>query len=142
MSRKLLVFLIYGLLILVVQEALFRLLFQVPSVQNFDRNVFSTKEGQVIDAYTRNRSFYWESTLDTNIRFVHDYNTFGFRDLEWSIDKRIEVERIMFVGDSLRNDVQAPIAFGMQAVWFDRHAHGAPDGVTAFTEWEGFPLLN
>lgn len=86
--------------------------------------------------------------LMRQVEFVLDSSEFGYKKPDTRIYAEAlrlsgaKPEDIMFVGDSLRNDVQVPIAFGMQAVWFDRHAHGAPDGVTAFTEWEGFPLLN
>ena len=69
--------------------------------------MFSTKDAQVIDGYTRNRAFYWESALDTNFKFTHKYNTLGFRDSEWTIDKKDGTKRIMFVGDSFLEGVMA-----------------------------------
>lgn len=61
----------------------------------------------MIDGYTRNRSFYWESVLDTSAKFIHSYNTMGFRDGEFTVEKKAGTKRIMFVGDSFMEGVMA-----------------------------------
>lgn len=36
-------------------------------------------------------------------------------------------QRVLFVGDTWKNDVEGPLAAGMQAVWFDRGQEPRPD---------------
>jgi putative hydrolase of the HAD superfamily len=85
--------------------------------------------------------------LLNSVEFVLDSSEFGFK----KPDKKIyhealrlcgaEAHQVTFIGDSLRNDVQAPIENGMEALWFDRLGQGAPNGITAFRHWQELPLL-
>jgi HAD superfamily hydrolase (TIGR01549 family) len=51
--------------------------------------------------------------------------------------------RVLFIGDHFRNDVQTPLHFGMQALHFDRSserlsANATPAGFASITHWDRF----
>ncbi len=57
-----------------------------------------------------------------------------------------QVNRILFVGDHLHNDVLMPRSLGMRGIYFDRSAErpssrSAPSHVTSITHWQQFPAI-
>lgn len=81
------------------QELLFRLVFPLPEISNFNRINYSMLARDASEGQTpslSNAAFTWASTPD-GAEFVHHLNLYGFRDETWPVkgDKRV-----MFVGDS------------------------------------------
>ena len=92
---------IYVLVLLVLQELLFRFLFPLPELQNFDRvNYLNLGNSKGSTNYWRDNDRYWESTPDTAYQFVHHLNRYGFRGEEWPIEKPSGKKRVLFIGDS------------------------------------------
>ncbi|MEO1347603.1 MAG: HAD family hydrolase [Cyanobacteria bacterium J06635_15] len=52
-----------------------------------------------------------------------------------------QVHRVLFIGDSLRNDVLTPIQLGMQGMYFERPGQpkvAIPDSVPVIKHWQAF----
>jgi lysophospholipase L1-like esterase len=49
----------------------------------------------------------WKSSLDTEEDFISNLNTYGYRDINWKIEKDNSKTRIMFVGDSFVEGLMA-----------------------------------
>lgn len=47
------------------------------------------------------------------------------------LENNLDVNEVLFVGDSLSDDVFGPQAVGMKAVWLNRNGQTVPDGVQA-----------
>lgn len=91
---------IYIIIVFVFQEVIFRALFPIPEIENFNRvNYmqlgFSEKEIKGIS----NIKLRIESGPD-NAQSVHDLNLYGFSDGDWKVDKPKDKKRIFFIGDS------------------------------------------
>lgn len=99
---------LYVLAILLFQELVFRICFPVPEVLNFNRSNYIPKPDGVetIEPMRYERKTF-QSFPDTNARFVHKLNGYGFRDKEWSIKKEPNKTRIMFIGDSFTEGAMA-----------------------------------
>lgn len=104
--RKVKIALFYGLLVLLVilfQESLFRIVFPMPGVLNFDRISYSVISPNDPAPPSRrparlaHASFTLSSAPD-KIEFTHKLNLHGFRDKEWALKK--QCPRWGFVGDS------------------------------------------
>lgn len=106
-SRRFLVALIYAILVFTFQELVFRVCFPLPELSNFDRGLYIPAIGDEPKGYTRNRAYFWQSKLDTEKRFVHRYNRYGFRDQEWTVVKKLKTKRILFIGDSFVENVMS-----------------------------------
>lgn len=88
------------LLLLFLQELLFRLVFPVPDITNFNRVDYSLMVAGVDNVGLQpleNSSYSWASDPD-GAEFVHHLNLYGFRDHDWPLDS--DKTRVMFVGDS------------------------------------------
>ncbi len=124
-------FLLYFIFILIIQELCLRLCFPIPELKNFDRSYYMKDE---IDnhnvAHQKNISWYWESTPDTNNRFIHYMNRYGFRDNEWKVKKRNGSQRFMFVGDSFVEGVMAS------------QEETIPKGFRSFLERDNVEIMN
>jgi HAD superfamily hydrolase (TIGR01509 family) len=44
----------------------------------------------------------------------------------------VEANEVIFIGDSLKNDVIAPMILGMRAIWVNNHAESLPADVTPY----------
>jgi len=87
----------------------FRICFPVPEIQNFNRihyQVLATPSD--LHTYPRNLELYWQSSPDTNCIFRHRLNMYGFRDEQWSVNKKKGKKRIMILGDSFVEGAMAP----------------------------------
>lgn len=98
-SRIWLFSLVLVLAIFAFQEMLFRYVFPLPEVSNFNRINYSMMvrdepQGEVQPL--SNAAFTWASDPDA-AEFVHQLNLYGFRDRDWSLKGE---DRVMFVGDS------------------------------------------
>jgi HAD superfamily hydrolase (TIGR01509 family) len=45
---------------------------------------------------------------------------------------QVTADEVIFVGDSLKNDVIAPIQYGMRAIWVNNHSESLPEGVAPY----------
>jgi len=98
-TRVWLFFLILAVVLFVFQEMLFRFVFPVPDISNFNRVNYSMLFQDVPEGSVQslsNAAFTWTSDPD-GAEFVHHLNLYGFRDETWPVrgDKRV-----MFIGDS------------------------------------------
>jgi len=98
-TRVWLFYLILAIVLFVFQEMLFRFVFPVPEISNFNRVNYSmlfqdAPEGSVQSL--SNASFTWASDPD-GAEFVHRLNLYGFRDETWPVNRD---KRVMFIGDS------------------------------------------
>jgi len=89
------------LICLIFVEISLRICFPLPELRNFNRINY-----QILDrvdnqqGYLRNIKMQWKSVLDTSHTFVHELNTYGYRDAnEWKVEKGNK-KRFFFVGDS------------------------------------------
>ena len=107
-SGKLLRFSVYLLVLFFFQEVVMRLCFPLPEISNFNRINYQIlgKTDKKSD-YIRNIKMTWKSTPDTDAVFVHDLNSYGYRDDEWTIKKDAKRKRIFFVGDSFVEGMMA-----------------------------------
>ena len=98
-SRAWLLYLGYVLVIFIFQESVFRFVFPLPEISNFNRVNYSMlvrdQPGDKLQPLS-NTAFSWASDPD-GVEFVHHLNLYGFRDSNWSVDGG---QRVMFVGDS------------------------------------------
>jgi len=108
-SRKITFYGISLLFILLIFEVVIRICYPLPELQNFNRINY-----QILDpiaeggpGYLRNITMTWRSSPDTSAIFEHRFNTYGFRDEEWSIEKPSGKKRILFVGDSFTEGMMA-----------------------------------
>lgn len=101
-KRKWLNVVLYVLGLLLFQELIFRWLFPLPELSNFNRVEFqATGNMQPTSAnYVRKIDMQWRSTPDTNATFHYLMNAYGFRDKEWNLSKPSGKKRVMFIGDS------------------------------------------
>ena len=91
----------YFVFLLALQEIVFRIIFPIPEVSNFDRAKYTDLRDINTEAnYWRNTTYQWESSLDTQHIFDHSLNLYGFRDENWYLQKPEGKQRILFVGDS------------------------------------------
>jgi putative hydrolase of the HAD superfamily len=55
-----------------------------------------------------------------------------------------EIHKVLFIGDSLENDVLGPQRLGMQAIHFDRSTlrggHPTPEGIPSIRTWNAFEV--
>lgn len=93
--------LIYVAILFLFQEAIMRICFPLPELQNFNRINYQILDKQAGGpGYLRNINMTWRSTMDTTATFVHQFNSYGYRDTEWKRAKPSGKKRIFFVGDS------------------------------------------
>ena len=91
-------------LVAVAQELVFRQLFHLPEILNFNRVVYSSTQSTPHAArhgqFLCGRRFAWRSDPD-GAGSIHDLNLYGFRDGEWSLQRPPDTQaRVLFVGDS------------------------------------------
>lgn len=92
-------FLLLAVLLFAFQEALFRFVFPLPEITNFNRVNYSMMvSGTTQDEPSplSNEAYTWASDPD-GAEFVHHLNLYGFRDQNWPVKGS---KRVMFVGDS------------------------------------------
>lgn len=106
------------------QEILFRLIFPIPEVTNFNRINYSPVffgETETSLKYLSNASFIWASDPDKTESLVN-LNLYGFRTHDFSIEPDPEKKRIVFIGDSFTegflaaDDETIPVAFENKAI--------------------------
>ncbi len=95
-------FLLFSILF-IFQECLFRLIFPIPEIVNFDRISYSViADGDVAKSSKRpvrlSNASYTLSSQPDGIEFTHWLNLYGFRDRDWTVEKTLP--RWGFVGDS------------------------------------------
>lgn len=124
--RAWLAYLLMALVVFVVQEAMFRLVFPLPELANFNRVNYSRLFRQPAAAKPQplsNAAFSWASDPD-GVEFIHHLNLYGFRDRDWRVDGG---HRVMFVGDSFTEGFMAAdgetIARGFE---MSSQQHGEP----------------
>ncbi len=92
----------------VMQEVVFRLVFPVPEVVNFNRMEYSqlgfSDGGET--RYLQNASFTWASGPD-GVENTHALNLYGFRDDGFCLKKAAGKERVLFIGDSFTEGFMA-----------------------------------
>lgn len=91
--------LLLALAIFAFQEMLFRYVFPLPEISNFNRINYSMmvqdeQQGEI--QALSNAAFTWASDPDA-AEFVHHLNLYGFRDSDWYLKGE---DRVMFIGDS------------------------------------------
>ena len=100
-KKRLFFWLVYLLVILLFQEVLFRWLFPLPELRDFNRsNYMHPPRGVAEIAPLRYECHTFQSYPDTVYRFAHHLNGYGFRDKEWRVKKKKGKKRIVFIGDS------------------------------------------
>lgn len=97
---------VLGVLLVALEELLFRVVFPIPEVANFNRVNYTTvsvpSPGPSFlsnRAPAMNATFQWKSRPD-GASFEHHLNLYGFRDRTWRVRARPGTDRVMFVGDS------------------------------------------
>lgn len=98
-KRVWLFYLILAVVLLAFQELLFRYVFPIPEVSNFNRINYSRMIADVPAGKVQplsNEAFTWASAPD-GAEFVHHLNLYGFRDANWPVNGG---QRVMFIGDS------------------------------------------
>lgn len=108
-ARRILLYsIIVVLFLLLFQEIIFRIVFPLPEVSNFNRASYAWVT-PFHKNYASNISFRWTSEPD-QISFIHDMNLYGFRtEKNWSVKKEHGRERIAFVGDSFVEGMSASV---------------------------------
>ncbi|GMR15634.1 MAG: hypothetical protein BMS9Abin30_1271 [Gammaproteobacteria bacterium] len=97
-------YLLLAAVLFAFQEALFRIVFPLPEISNFNRINYSQmfnsaseeNSGEGKRRALSNESYIWASDPD-GAEFVHHLNLYGFRDRTWPVEAD---NRAMFVGDS------------------------------------------
>jgi hypothetical protein len=107
--------------ILLLGELLFRVVFPLPELSNFNRIMYTplktTPEFEKLPQLS-NASFFCTSDPD-GAEFVNTLNLYGFRDKDWKIEKHIP--RVIFIGDSFvegfmaKDDETIPVGFAKHA---------------------------
>lgn len=106
--RTLLYSIIAILLLLLFQELIFRAVFPLPEVANFNRASYAWVTPYHKN-YVSNLSFRWMSEPD-KVDFVHDLNLYGFRTAKnWNVKREQGRKRIAFVGDSFVEGMSASV---------------------------------
>lgn len=99
---------LYLIVVLLLQELLFRMLFPLPQIDNLNRAKYMPgvflKGSKEIRPYSK---WIWSSYPDTLHDFVHSLNGYGFRDDEWDVAKGDDEVRVMVIGDSFVEGVMA-----------------------------------
>jgi hypothetical protein len=94
--------------VLLFQEIIFRIVFPLPEVSNFNRASYAWVT-PFHKNYASNLSFRWTSEPD-KINFIHDLNLYGFRtENNWRVKKESDRERIAIVGDSFVEGMSASV---------------------------------
>ena len=89
------------LILLILQEVVFRVCFPIPEIKNFNRINYQILEpGPNRPPDIHNIKMGWTSSPDTAHQFIHSLNQYGYRDKFWSETKPSGSTRVMFVGDS------------------------------------------
>lgn len=104
--RAWLSYLFIVLLIFVFQETVFRFVFPLPEISNFNRvnysRLFQDQTREKLQPLS-NAAFTWASDPD-GVEFVHHLNLYGFRDTNWPTK---DGQRVMFIGDSFTEGFMA-----------------------------------
>jgi lysophospholipase L1-like esterase len=135
--------------LLLLQEALFRAVFPLPEVANFNRMSYSVVPEAFREAHPAlmNAQYLWLSEPD-GLSTVQSLNLYGFRDARtWRVGKQAGTSRVMFVGDSFVEGVAAADDETITAA-FTREAQRAGErvetmnlGVSGANIPEYFPLI-
>jgi hypothetical protein len=91
------------LLLLVAAELLFRILFPLPEVSNFNRITYSPR---ILSPVTRSGRFLMNTSIRSisepdAVESVHGLNLYGFRGPTWRVSGSASQERVAFVGSSM-----------------------------------------
>jgi lysophospholipase L1-like esterase len=107
-KKKWVNFILYLSVVFIFQELLFRFLFPVPEIQNFDRvNYMVLHFDGSGNVHRRDQDWIWQSSPDTSAQFLHQMNKYGFRDKEWYVERESGKKRALFIGDSFVEGVMA-----------------------------------
>jgi lysophospholipase L1-like esterase len=122
-SKKIVFIVIFCIFFLALQEILFRIIFPIPEISNFNRiNYSPIFFGSSYKAkYLTNASFIWESQPD-NKGYLNELNLYGFRDADHKVEKKDGIKRVVFVGDSFCEGFMAPADSNITST-FDRFAY-------------------
>jgi hypothetical protein len=111
--KKFLHWAILIVLLVGLQEILFRAIFPLPEVNNFNRVSYTAFPSMPVAASflarrapAMNATFRWSSAPDGGSFLTH-LNLYGFRDKTWRVKARADRPRVMFVGDSLVEGMMA-----------------------------------
>jgi len=99
-------FMLLAVILFALQEALFRFVFPLPEIANFNRVNYSMMVSGATEEKPwplSNEAYTWASDPD-GAEFVHHLNLYGFRDKNWSVKGS---NRVMFVGDSFTEGFMA-----------------------------------
>ncbi len=100
--------LFYIIGVFLFQELVFRFLFPVPEISNFDRiNYMFLSYDNIGFKHSSNKQRLWQSQPDTSAIFKHHMNRYAFRDKEWEVDKPKGQKRALFIGDSFVEGIMA-----------------------------------
>lgn len=107
--RKRTKLLLYCIVVFLFQEVVFRFCFPVGELSNFDRTPYMAMNPTSVDSgFMRGVNRDWCSLPDTNARFLHEMNFYGFRDGPWALEKTPSKQRVLFIGDSFVEGIMAP----------------------------------
>ena len=126
-ARLWLFFMLLTVILFAFQEAVFRFVFPVPEISNFNRINYSMMVSGESEGEIRplsNESYSWASDPDGEA-FVHHLNLYGFRDSTWPVEGN---NRVMFVGDSF---VEGFMSTDNETI---------ADGFEAAARSEGYPM--
>ncbi|MBI5325306.1 MAG: hypothetical protein HZB41_08575 [Ignavibacteriae bacterium] len=90
------------LILFIFQEILFRIIFPVPEILNFNRINYSPVFFEASSSelkYLSNASFIWASDPDGAESLI-SLNLYGFRGKDFSAEPNPDIQRIAFLGDS------------------------------------------
>jgi lysophospholipase L1-like esterase len=122
-TSKSVLILVLVLILFVFQEILFRIIFPVPEITNFNRInyspvFFSSSSSEL--KYLSNASFIWASDPDGTESLIK-LNLYGFRSCNFKAEPDPKIPRIVFIGDSFvegylaKNDETIPSIFAKEA---------------------------
>lgn len=100
--KKCLFYLLTVVSLFILQEIIFRSVFSLPEVSNFNRIKYSqliADYGENKKKYITNDAFIWASDPDGAESVLH-LNIYGFRDKTWRVQPEPSRARVMIAGDS------------------------------------------
>jgi len=121
------VWVLYICILLVAQEAFFRIVCPVPEITNFNRIDYTPLQvaPEALQEGLLSRASYTIGSEPDDVEFVHQLNLYGFRDVECPVDS--STPRVMFVGDSFTEGFMADGADTIPSSFSDAAAASGRD---------------